>query len=29
MEYVKREASNADITVKVSLGFDAAPNTRK
>ena len=29
MEYVKRETSNADITVKVILGFNAAPNTRK
>lgn len=29
MEYVLRNATTADITIKASLGFDAAPNTSK
>ena len=29
LEYVKRDVTNADITIKASMDFNAAPNTSK
>jgi len=29
MEYILRNATTADMTIKASLGFNAAPNTSK